>query len=254
MDVRIELIDEADGTVIADSEVALDSLPEQFADAEATLTVGDTAYRVVRAEPSTRATIAALGSARLTLRAITAPPAPSGRFAHATVEGARPATVAVPAGQEVTIRIPADAYRQTELVAAAAGDAVDAELADVAAALAAGRSPEGFAACHTRRRVARPLEGARVSLATLVATIGVEARPYGFRGEVGMVDGGFALPSGDALVYGVAREGRVEVLAVHGILEDIIGQLHALAFEHGLMVVEWRTPRRLRAVEEGFAE
>ena len=83
--------------------------------------------------------------------------------------------------------------------------------------------------------------------------LGVEARPLGFRGDAGMVEGGFSFAYSDAVVYGVAREGAVVALGVHGILEDIIGTLHPIALEQGLLVVDWRKAERLRAVEEGFA-
>ena len=68
-----------------------------------------------------------------------------------------------------------------------------------------------------------------------------------------MVEGGFSFPYSDAVVYGIARDGLVTALAVHGFLEDIVGGLHPIALEEHLVLVDWRKAEKLRAVEEGFA-
>lgn len=253
MDVRIELIDEADGKVIADSEVPLESLPERFAGNEATLTFGDAEYLVVRAEPATRDTIASLGSGRLTLRRLDGVQPKAILFSLPSIENALPPTVPIAPGVEVTVRIPDDAWRQVELVHASAIEAVDAELAEVRRVIGASRLGPGFVECHLRHRLPDPLAGARVTLTALAEALGVEARPFGFRGDAGMVEGGFSFPYSDAVVYGIERDGVVTTLAVHGVLEDIVGNLHPIALEQHLVLVDWRKAEKLRAVEEGFA-
>lgn len=253
MDVRIELINEADGGVIADSEVPLESLPERFAGNEATLTFGDAEYLVVRAEPATRDTIASLGSARLTLRKLDAVEPKAILFSLPSIENTMPRSVPVPTGVEVTVRIPEDAWRQVELVHASATGALDTELADVQRVISERRLGPGFVECHLRHRLPEPMAGARVTLAALSEALGVEARPLGLRGDAGMVEGGFSFPYSDAVVYGAARDGVVVALGVHGILEDIIGTLHPIALEQGLLVVDWRKAEKLRAVDGGFA-
>jgi hypothetical protein len=253
MDVRIEFIDESDGATLADSEVPLASLPESFAGMETTITLGDSEYVVTRAEPATRSTIASLGAGRLFVRRLVAAAPGAPRFDHATVEALRPHLVAVPAGVEVTVRLPDDAWRQVEFVRATASAAVDAELVEVRRVTAEHRAPHGFTECHRRTRLPDPLAGARVTVAALAAALGVEARPFALRDHAGAVEGGFALPYSDAVVYGVARDGFVSVLAVHGFLEDIVGSLHPIALEQGLILVDWRKAERLRAVDEGFA-
>ncbi|MBK6535984.1 MAG: hypothetical protein IPF99_42580 [Deltaproteobacteria bacterium] len=132
-------------------------------------------------------------------------------------------------------------------------EAIDAELTEVRRVIAESRLGPGFVECHLRHRLPDPLAGARVTLTALAAALGVEARPFGFRGDAGMVEGGFSLPYSDAVVYGLERDGVVTTLAVHGFLEDIVGGLHPVALEQGLVLVDWRKAEKLRAVEEGFA-
>ena len=253
MDVRIELIDEADGKVIAESEVPLESLPEAFAGMETTLTVAGADYTVVRAEPATRATIDSVGAARLTLRKVVAADPMSILFSLPSIENALPRSVPIAPGVEVLVRIPDEDYRQVEFVHVTAAAALEAELGDVRRVLASSRIGPGFRECHLRHRLVEPLRGARVTVAALAAALGVEARPFGLRGDPGAVEDGFALPYSDAVVYGIARDGLVTTLAVHGVLEDIVGGLHATALEQGLLLVDWRKAEKLRALEDGFA-
>jgi hypothetical protein len=253
MDVRIEFIDESDGATLADSEVPLASLPESFTGMDTTITLGDADYVVTRAEPATRSTIASLGGGRVFVRRVVAAQPGAPHFDHATVEGTPPRLAAAPAGVEVTVRLPEDAWRQVEFVRSSMVDAVDAELAEVRRITAGHRAGSGFTECHTRTRLPEPLDGARVTVAALAAALGVEARPFALRDRAGAVDGGFALPYSDAVVYGVARDGFVAVLAVHGFLEDIVGNLHPIALDQRLLLVDWRKAERLRAVDEGFA-
>lgn len=253
MDVRIELIDEADGTVIAESEVALESLPERFAGMETTLTVGDSEYTVVHAEPATRDTIATTGAARLTLRKVVAVDPRSILFGLASIENVMPRSIAPAPGVEVTVRIPEDDYRQVEFAHVSAREAVDAELADIRRVLTDCRVGPGFNECHLRHRLTEPLRGARVTVAALASALGVEARPFGLRGATGAAEGGFSLPYSDAVVYGIERDGLVTTLAVHGFLEDIVGALHPIALEQNLLLVDWRKAEKLRALDEGFA-
>ena len=253
MDVRIELIDEADGTVIAESEVPLESLPERFAGMETTLTVGDSQYTVVHAEPATRDTIASTGVARLTLRKVVSVDPRSILFTLPSVENALPRSIGLAPGVEVTVRIPEDDYRQVEFVHVSAIEAVDAELADIRRVLADGRDGRFFRECHVRQRVTDPLRGARVTVEALASALGVEARPFGIRGDAGAAEDGFSLPYSDAVVYGISRDGFVTTLAVHGFLEDIVGSLHPIALEQNLVLVDWRKAEKLRALEEGFA-
>jgi len=45
----------------------------------------------------------------------------------------------------------------------------------------------------------------------------------------------------------------VTVLAVHGFLEDIVGNLHPIAPEQAPLLVDWHKAERLRAVDEGLS-
>src|SRR5688572_14743326 len=128
MNVRIELVDDATGEVIARSSVPLDSLPEDFEGMETTLSVGDAEYTVVHAEPSTRAEVERAGAARYTLRKIMMVDPRTILFSLPTLENALPATVP---GDGAVLQVVPDLYRQVELVRASFTDAIDAELADI---------------------------------------------------------------------------------------------------------------------------
>lgn len=54
---------------------------------------------------------------------------------------------------------------------------------------------------------------------------------------------GYALPLGDALVYGTAPGGAVAQLCIHGVPDDVVGLLHAIALKHHLVLVEWCAAR-----------
>lgn len=248
--VTLELIDASSGEALGDVTVPFDSLPERFEDNDTLLSLGATQYRVVGADPSSRALIARSGRARVLL---SREPDPAGqRFAQPSIEETSPAIDASvdPAG---AIALRADNWRQCELVAADQREAVDAELADVRAIGRATQGPPGFATRHRRRRVPAPLNGTGLTLDEVIGVLGGPARPLAIRG-VGVVRDGFALPHGDALVYGTAPGGIATVVAVQGIVDDVAGLLHPIAWRHRLLLVEWCVPRRLRALDEGFAD
>lgn len=250
MNVTLELIDEATGAVLAESESPIDALPHRFAGMDTRLTVGDADYDVTRAEPDTREAIAAAGKARLTLRRVVAVDPKSVLFSLPTIEDAVPACEGAP--DEAALRFAPDDYRQVEFVHASRRAEVDAELADVRRIKAEHRRGAGFDAIHVRKRVPAPLGLARLTRKDIEAALGAKARPYGLRGERGVVPGGFAIPDVDAAVYGVERDGALVALCVHGIAADVIGKLHATALAHDLMLVDWPAAQCLRAHELGF--
>lgn len=251
MNVTLELVDAASGATLSTDEVPVASLPERFEGFETHLDVGPDRYRVVGADPDTRDAIAAAGRVRLLAERVVAVDPRTIRFSLPTLEDAR-APVDAAADAADAIYLHEDDWRQTELVAAALRAEVDAELADVRAVKHDGDGGAGYARMHVRRRIPAPLPGVTLRLEALAAAVEATPRPLALRG-VGVVRDGFALPRGDALVYGTAPGGVVTALAVHGIPDDVVGLLHPIALRHKLLLVEWCVPRALRALDAGFA-
>ena len=249
MNVTLELIDAPSGEVLATDETPLNALPERFEGVETHLTLGEVQYRVVGADPSTRALIAEAGRVRLLLTRVVETDPRAVRFSVPTLEDHTPALDGpVPDG---AIALHEDDWRQTEFVSAAFADVVRDEAEAVRAVKARHEPGRGWEHLHVRRAVPAPLEGVALSLHEVVEALGVDPRPLATRGG-GAVRDGFALPQGDALVYGVAPHGRVTALGIQGIPDDVVGQLHALALRHKLLLVEWCVPRVVRAHEAGF--
>lgn len=253
MDITLELIDHATGEIFAESEVALESLPERFEGMETTLQVGGADWQVVGADPSTRAEAAKAKRVQLVLRKVVAVDPKSVLFSLPTIVDALPGETVAPPGAEVSIRLHGDDYRQVEFVHASQGLEVDAELADIARIKAEHRKGSGFDAIHVRKRIAEPLAGVKLRRAELEAALGTTSRLWAFKGG-GVVADGYALPDAEAVVYGVAHEGFVETLCVYGMLPDVVGRLHGVALAHGLLLVDWCAGQRLRAHEAGFVE
>jgi len=249
MTIVLELIDQATGDLLTESEAPLDQLPRSFAGMDTTLTVGDAQYHVVRAVPETREAIAEAGRVRLLLRRVEMVNPADILFSLPTLEDTLPPEEA---GEAASLQLVADAWRQCEFVAANQDTAVQAELAEVRVVLETQRVGAGYAALHVRRKVPTPLAGVKLTVAEVEAALATPARPLGVRGEVARVAGGFALPTAEALVYGVADGGVVQVLGVFGLRDDVMGQLHALALAHQLVLVDWCNAQRLRAHPAGF--
>jgi hypothetical protein len=203
----------------------------------------------VAADPHTRALIAEAGRVRLLLARVVETDPRAVRFSVPTLEDQTPALDGpVPDG---AIALHEDDWRQTEFVSAAFAEAVREEAEAVRAVKAQHEPGRGWEHLHVRRRIPAPLEGVSLTLHEVVEALGMDPRPLATRGG-GAVRDGFALPQGDALVYGVAPHGRVTALGIQGIPDDVVGQLHALALRHKLLLVEWCVPRVVRAHEAGF--
>ncbi len=252
MDVKLELIHDATGEVFAESEVPIESLPQFFARMDTTLTVGETEYQVVHAEPANRDDIARAGQVKLRLRPAAVDPKKI-LFSLPTIEDVLPERGPAPEGTDA-LAITPDDYRQVELVPASKRADVDAEIEAVRAVLTGHRKGAGFDEIHVRKRVAEPLAGSHVTRAEVEAALGAKGRALALRGQNGVIRGGFAIPHGDGMVYGVERDGELISLGLHGLYADVVGSLHPIALAHGLALVDWCETRVLSAHEEGFVE
>jgi hypothetical protein len=252
MDVKLELIHDASGEVFAESEVPLESLPQFFARMDTQLTVGDTDYQVVHAEPANREDIGRAGQVRLRLRPVVTLDPKKILFSLPTIEDVLPART--PDGGDAALSLTPDDFRQVELVPASERAAIEAEFDAIRAVLSQHKQGGGFTEIHVRKRIPEPLVGHHITRAEVESAVGAKGRPLGLRGQHGVVRGGFAIPHGDGMVYGVERDGALTLLGFHGLYVDVVGTLHAIALARGLCLVDWCNTRCLRAHEEGFVE
>ena len=118
MNVTLELIDAASGAAVATDVVRLDSLPERFEGVDTHLTLGDTQYRVVGADPSARDDIAKAGRVRLLLAPVPSVDPRAVLFSVPTLEdGAAPIDAVGDASHAIALH--EDDWRQIELLSAA---------------------------------------------------------------------------------------------------------------------------------------
>ncbi len=253
MDVILELIDDATGEVFAESEVALDSLPQYFSRMDTRLTLGDAEYEVTHAEPANRDDIGLAGRVRLRLRKVAFSVDPKKvLYSLPSIEDLLPPRDRAAEGADGALDVAPDDFRQVELVRAALEVDVDAELEDIRTVIAGHHRPGGFDAIHVRKRVGDPLGDAGVTRAEVEAALGAKGRPLALRGQSGVVRGGFAIPQAESMVYGIEHEGTLVVLCAHGDYREVAGALHPIARKYGLLLVDWCGTRCLRAHEDGF--
>lgn len=255
MDVTLELIDDTTGEVFAESEVALDSLPQFFSRMETRLTLGDSEYEVTHAEPSNRDDIGLAGRVRLRLRKVAFSVDPKKvLYSLPSIEDLLPPRDRAAEGAESPLDVAPDDFRQVELVRASLEADIDAEFDAIRRVVAGHRRAGGFDEIHVRKRVGDPLGDAGVTRAEVEAALGAKGRPLALRGQSGVVRGGFAIPQAESMVYGIEHEGALVVLCAHGDYREVAGALHPIALAHKLLLVDWCGTRRLRAHEEGFVE
>lgn len=189
---------------------------------DTTLTVGETEYQVVHAEPANRDDIARAGQVKLRLRPAAVDPKKI-LFSLPTIEDALPERGPAPEGTDA-LAITPDDYRQVELVPASKRADVDAEIEAVRAVLTGHRKGAGFDEIHVRKRVAEPLAGSHATRAEVEAALGAKGRALALRGQNGVIRGGFAIPHGGSrMVYGVERDGELISLGLHGLYADVVG-------------------------------
>jgi hypothetical protein len=244
--VRVRLLPADGGPALAEAEFPPEDLPESF-EARTTLEIGGKSWEVVKAEPMTRAEYVQSRLLTLVLRRIeVAKVSPKDiLFSLPTLNDALPAIApgSTKLGENV-LELHEDDWRQVELVARELGDAVEAELVCVRRILD-GRTGPGFKALHVRERLATPLAGRQITPEQIAQALpdALVLDGIAFRDVAGLVEGGFAITSGELHVYGIQRNGAVTTLALRHAPDPVPAPLRALVEQHGLLLVEWCAAR-----------
>lgn len=254
MTIAATLVDDATGETLAESDLEPADLPPSFARSEATLEVGGAPWKIVRAIPDGREAIAKAGKVELRLapaKALVTHDDPTRDDSLPEIDADR---------KDDGLSLPAGDWRQFELIAAAHRSAIEEEFEDIRDVVAEG-GKGGYGRCHVRARIAEPLAAAHITRAEVLRTLdGSNLRALRIRGTQGAVRGGFALPLGDSMAYGVVRGeegasgGTVRVLGLAGYPKSVAPRFHKLAHAHGLLLVDWSGTKIWEAAEDEFAE
>lgn len=242
--VHVVFVDATTGVTFAETDTTTDRLPATFAE-QTTMHLGDEPWFVVRAEPVTAAEFARTGHLRLEMQRVMMMDPKAILFSLPTISNELPACEPVDAAPGLVLL--EDDWRQIELITEGCSAKAEECLAHVKRIYRDHRQPSGaFDALHVRREVPEPLHGAEIALRALVAQLARGADMGGVlvHGQ-GRVRDGFALQlPGGVSVYGLAPEGRVQVLGL--VLPDDADAagaeataLTGLMKEHHLILVDW---------------
>jgi hypothetical protein len=243
--VRVRLVDE-EGTLLGEAELEPEALPESF-EAETTLELGGESWRVMRAQPMTRAAYVATGELTLALRKRQVQMVNPNDilFSLPTINDFVPGVAAGSSKLDLRmLELHQDLWRQVELVSRGHSAVVAAELAKVRRILERRQGP-GYKEIHVRKQPAAPLSDTNVTLAEL-ERLWPEAEHYdgvSFEGVAGLIEHGFALDAGTLQLYGQAEDGVVTTLALARAIAEPPPQLRQLMRVHALLLVEWCTAR-----------
>ncbi|MEQ4304062.1 hypothetical protein ABNF97_22215 [Plantactinospora sp. B6F1] len=253
--VRVAFLDADTGARIGGSELPLGQLPDSF-QPTTTLEMSGATWSVERAEPPTAAQFGATGTLTLTLRRIESVPPGGILYSLPTLCAALPAVAPAPAGAD-RVELHEDDWRQVELVSADLADEVQAELRAVRRSFEQhARRDEhgrvyGFQGIHVRSQPVRPLSGP-VSRSRLLGLLPPGARNrggIGLRGQRGIVPSSFAVTVGRVLLYGLADNDALAVLAVLAVQGEpgpdtepeprLAAALEQAMREADLLLVDW---------------
>jgi hypothetical protein len=263
--IRVFFLDADTGAALGEAEMPAEDLPASF-EASTSLNMDGQDWQVVAAEPVTRAEFAATGELRLTLRKVTIKTVPLGDllFSLPTIcDALAPIAAGTTKLRKDVLEMHEDDWRQVELVTRTQQPQVAAELAAVSRIHAEERTANGFfKKLHVRKEVARPLAGCRVSAADVRRHFAARRQLEGiaYRGVAGLVEGGFAFAAASGVrLYGVERDGAVEVLDLH--LDEVALEveadgraLAALLRAQGLCLVDWCRLRQFDGAEPAVVE
>jgi hypothetical protein len=253
MTIQATLVDHATGETLAETELEAADLPPSFAKAEVVLEVAGEPWRVLHAEPDGRDAIARAGTLRLSLSRASA----ALTHEHPTRDDSLPA--AQDLEHDHGLALPPGDWRQTELVVAPLRSSVEQEMEAIREVAKLGK-PGAYPRCHVRTAVPNPLGALSLGRADIMKAVGEgETRALSLRGHGGVVKGGFALPMGESIVYGVVhgvgeQASALRVLGIGGHPVAAAQRLYPLAQAHGLLLVEWGPCRIWEPGAEGFVE
>jgi hypothetical protein len=254
--VRVYFTDAASGACFAQSEVPADQLPASF-EARTTVNLQGQDWEVTRAVPMTRAEYERTGELHLTLSKITIGVVPAGDLLYSLpticdfIPGIAPGTSKL--GKTV-LELHEDDWRQIELVSGSQDAEINNGLTAVRAIHDEHRTPSGFfKELHIRKEVPNPLDGCRLTVATIS---GYFASPtpldgIAYRDVAGLIESGFALRASSGLtLYGVETAGLVTTLGLqpYQIGSDVERDGQALAVlmrDHNLNLIDWCRAHRI---------
>lgn len=275
-EVRVEYVDVESGQTVERATLPVERVPHPL-ELKARLTLGESHWVVVRAEPAASDAVAATGRLRLTVRRVADLVAPEIEYEAPTLAACLPA-LGDPLFSDEHERAGApavlerDAWRQVELHTRSSAEPLAQELLSIRRAHQSARVVSGASEAPARGGAELAPRPPKVRYRELhlrsgllpepIPSMGFEWLANRFPGAVShalhlaglrlAVKGGFALRGESGLLlYGVATRGRVEVfglarpgagLSRHALYHDLNG-LCEVAEVHGLVLVDWCAAR-----------
>lgn len=238
-EIHVSFVDARSGAIVGETKLESTALPESF-HAETTLSLGETEWSVVSAEPATRAAYELSGLVVIRLHPIERVDPKKILFSLPTINDELPPSDGRPVdGTELVLL--EDDWRQCELVVRDLRADVELELRAVEKIHESERAGVGFRNLHVRTGVTAPLPFAKLSLADVraLAPGGSESRLC-FRGMPRCVSDGFAIQRSDGTwLYGVTAGIAVKVLGMYPSFPEDRRDIVAFAAARGLLLVDW---------------
>jgi hypothetical protein len=240
--VRVRFVDVDAGTLLAESDLPAEALPESFA-ARTTLQLGEDSWEVMRAEPLTRVQSVRDGQLLLALRRLAVQHVSPEKILYSLPTLCQSIAAILPGSTKRGLRLcelHEDDWRQVEFVSQTHAALVRQELEQIERLLAA-RNGAGFAEIHVRRQPTSPLVDCHVTMAIVERALpGAEAYDgLAYEAGAGLIENGFAYLQGELRLYGLTLDGVVVSLGLERAPAALPDSLRALAYEHGLMLVDW---------------
>jgi len=240
--IHVDFLDES-GEVMFVADVPMDQLPDSF-DADTTLHINGSDWHVVEAYPKQSFEFADSGQLQLTISKVQQVDVSTLLYSIPTVSNDMPPIqVGLSKAYANTLELLDDEWRQVDIVPLVMIETVNENLDLIRRILDQKREGLGFTELHVRTGLDNPFVDEPIELTDLIAGLPDASILEGisFYGMSGLVDQGFALtlPEG-AIIYGNTRDGLIDHLGVHGVLEDH-GYLRLRDFliHHFLIIVDW---------------
>jgi hypothetical protein len=204
--IHVEFIDDSTGKVFGAYDAPPDTLPEDFS-IGTQLHIGEDEWRVVKAEPLTRAEYLQSGKLRLTLAKVMMMPVKDILYSLPTIYDSIPAVddKTSRVGKQV-FEMHEDNWRQIEFVASVNQQAIETEMRAIANIYDNHRVAQGFDQLHIRTTPKSPLTGnfSRRDLEKLfIGASNYEGIAY--QNNPHLITGAFALRYGKIVLYGTGE-------------------------------------------------